>query len=91
MYQKNISFPKKINDIQIKRLSESNIIYLEAFIRRYFRFSLWDEEVRLSYNLTPITTYIAIDSSNHIVGWASYNISFPGCFGPMGVKKIFVD
>ncbi|GAG82421.1 unnamed protein product, partial [marine sediment metagenome] len=57
------------------------------FVKQHFPDGTWPEEVRFSFKLDPPTTFIAKDAKNEIVGWATYNIFFPGSFGPTGVME----
>lgn len=58
------------------------------FMSKAYRMGFWPEEVELTYQNEPITTFIAKDKSNgEIVGWASHSAMFPGSFGPTGVNK----
>lgn len=84
----NYEKPKAIkNEIRFQILSQKQISSLEDFIQKHFRFYNWIEEIRLSYRNNPMSTVIALDNEGQIVGWACFNISFPGCFGPTGVQK----
>ena len=57
------------------------------FVKQHFPDGTWPEEVRFSFKLNPPTTFIAKDAKNEIVGWATYNIFFPGSFGPTGILE----
>ncbi|MFX0142311.1 MAG: GNAT family N-acetyltransferase [Candidatus Hodarchaeota archaeon] len=51
-----------------------------------YRLGFWPDETELTFRNDPITTFIARDSNNKVVGWASHSMLFPGNFGPTGVK-----
>ena len=57
------------------------------FVKQQFPNNTWAAEVKFSLNFNPPTTFIAKDTSNNIVGWASHSQFFPGSFGPTGVKE----
>ncbi len=57
------------------------------FVKQHFPDGTWPEEVKFSFKLHPPTTYIAKDSNNEIVGWATHSLFFPGSFGPTGVVE----
>ena len=66
---------------------KEELISLEFMPRRY-RLIFWSEEINLSFQEDPITTFIARDiKTNKIMGWASHSVQFPGSFGPTGVNK----
>ncbi len=58
-----------------------------AFVEEHFGIGTWPEETSISFETDPPTTYIARDTNNKIVGFATYNAYFPGSFGPTGVLK----
>lgn len=59
-----------------------------SFMPKIYQLSFWSEEIKLSFQNQPITTFIAEGPNTHqILGWASHSIQFPGSFGPTGVKK----
>jgi hypothetical protein len=70
-----------------ERVDEEELVTL-SFMPKLYQLSFWPDEITLSFQKSPIPTFIAIDSSSEkIIGWASHSIQFPGSFGPTGVKK----
>ena len=56
------------------------------FMPKTYRLGFWPEETKLSFKNEPITSFVARDANNRIIGWASHSMLFPGNFGPTGVK-----
>ena len=46
----------------------------------------WGDEVRMAFAGHPITCLTALDGAGHIVGFACYDSTFRGFFGPTGVS-----
>jgi len=57
------------------------------FVKQRFPDNTWADEVKFSFRFQPPTTFIAKDSKNKIIGWATHSQFFPGSFGPTGVDK----
>jgi GNAT superfamily N-acetyltransferase len=57
------------------------------FVKHQFPNNTWATEVKFSFTFSPPTTFIAKDTNNNIVGWATHSQFFPGSFGPTGVKE----
>jgi len=57
------------------------------FVKQQFPNNTWAVEVKFSFTFNPPTTFIAKDTNNNIVGWATHSQFFPGSFGPTGVKQ----
>ena len=57
------------------------------FVKQQFPSNTWAVEVKFSFTFNPPTTFIAKDTNNNIVGWATHSQFFPGSFGPTGVKE----
>lgn len=47
--------------------------------------SSWSEEVHMSLQNDPPTTFVAKKKDGKIIGWATHGLQFPGAFGPTGV------
>lgn len=60
---------------------------LSDFISENF-YQTWADETLDAFSKSPITTIIALDGDK-IVGFASYNVTAPGYFGPTGVDKAY--
>lgn len=80
----------QIDQYKISRATlddKKELLSLEFMPRRY-RLIFWSEEINLSFQEKPITTFIAKNlRTDKIVGWASHSVQFPGSFGPTGVYK----
>jgi GNAT superfamily N-acetyltransferase len=57
------------------------------FVKLHFPEGTWPEEVKSSFERKPPTTFVAKDTKNEIIGWATHSQFFPGSFGPTGVLK----
>ena len=57
------------------------------FMQRRYQLSFWPQEVALSFDDDPITSFVAKEPEGQILGWASHSAHFPGSFGPTGVSK----
>ena len=75
-------------EIRLK-IERINSIYSRSGIDKKYRWSSWPIEIRMSFMNKPISTFVARDQTknNQIIGWATYSVGFPGCFGPTGVSK----
>jgi ribosomal protein S18 acetylase RimI-like enzyme len=82
--------PSAYKGYRVKRAEKSDeeeLVRL-SFMPKLYQWSFWPDEIILSFQNSPITTFIVIDlTSEKIIGWASHSIQFPGSFGPTGVKK----
>jgi len=86
----NIEPSSVIQDCSITRAIENDKEELIAlsFMPKMYRLSSWPAEIELSFDNTPVSTFIAREiGSNKIVGWATHSVGFPGAFGPTGVSK----
>jgi ribosomal protein S18 acetylase RimI-like enzyme len=75
----------KKGEYKYERVQPDDFDRTYNFVKQHFPDGTWPEEVKSSFKLDPPTTFIAKDTKNEIVGWATYNIFFPGSFGPTGV------
>lgn len=67
------------------RPEEFEVTY--SFVKNTFpRNPSWAEELKLSYERSPPTSFIAKNEEGQVIGWASHSVQFPGSFGPTGVK-----
>ena len=49
--------------------------------------STWADEVRMAFAGHPISCLTALDAAGHIIGFACYDATFRGFFGPTGVAS----
>lgn len=49
----------------------------------------WASEVEMAFSGHPITCFVAMDPDNAVRGFACYDTSFRGLFGPTGVEEGF--
>ena len=68
-----------------ERIQTKDYEELIEFVRTNYGHSSWSEEVKLSFQNNPPTTFVAKNKEDQIVGWASHGLQFPGAFGPTGV------
>ncbi|MEM6278877.1 MAG: GNAT family N-acetyltransferase [Verrucomicrobiota bacterium] len=47
----------------------------------------WASEVELAFSGQPIQCFVALDENSDLVGFACYDTSFRGFFGPLGVSE----
>jgi GNAT superfamily N-acetyltransferase len=47
----------------------------------------WASEVEMAFSGHPITCFVALDADSRLAGFACYDTSFRGFFGPTGVLK----
>ncbi len=84
----DISEPESVkNNYTFARIKPDEFELTKKFVKANFRLGFWSQEVTLSFENNPPTTFIAKDKSSAIVGWATHSAHFPGSFGPTGVKK----
>jgi GNAT superfamily N-acetyltransferase len=76
---------KHYREYSFERIGDSDFQNLFNFVKRTFPEGRWAEEVALSFNSEPPTSFTAKDAQNKIIGWASHSHLFPGSFGPTGV------
>jgi GNAT superfamily N-acetyltransferase len=80
---------KELNGIYINRATSEQIAELSnlLFMPLGYRKTSWPAEIRISYKNNPVSTFVAQNSENKIIGWATHSVGFPGTFGPTGVNK----
>ncbi|MDF1859861.1 MAG: GNAT family N-acetyltransferase [Verrucomicrobiales bacterium] len=49
----------------------------------------WASETELAFSRHPLTCFVALDDSSNLIGFACYDTSFKGFFGPTGVDESF--
>ena len=75
----------EVKEFQYERVQSKDFEELLEFVRDNYGHSSWPEEVQLSLQNTPPTTFVAKNKNDQIVGWATHGLQFPGAFGPTGV------
>lgn len=45
----------------------------------------WASEVEMAFSVHPLTCFVALDAESRLAGFACYDTSFRGFFGPTGV------
>jgi len=78
---------KKDNEYKYERVQPIDFEKTFNFVKQHFPNNTWADEVRYSFKLQPPTTFIAKNTKNEIVGWATHSQFFPGSFGPTGVDE----
>jgi predicted N-acetyltransferase YhbS len=87
--------PSEFRGYKLSRATheEKDEIIPLRFMSKIYQWGFWPDETELTFRNTPITTFIARNSNNEVIGWASHNTLFCGGkqkesnFGPTGVKK----
>jgi hypothetical protein len=81
--------PSEFNDINIRRATEQDkaVLLNLSFMPWRYRKSSWPAENILSFKNDPVSTFVALDKNDKILGWATHSVGFPGTFGPTGVEK----
>ncbi len=47
----------------------------------------WASEAEMAFSGHPIRCYVAMNSERELIGFACYDVTFKGFFGPMGVDE----
>jgi GNAT superfamily N-acetyltransferase len=71
--------------MSVRRAEPWDRIALRDFAKQHFN-DLWALEADRAFNQTPITAYVATDG-RQIVGFAVYECTRRGYFGPTGVRE----
>ncbi|MEJ2250265.1 MAG: GNAT family N-acetyltransferase [Candidatus Lokiarchaeota archaeon] len=82
--------PKDLNGFKVSRATpnEKEDLRKLNFMPWRYRIISWPDEIALSYENSPISTFIAKKADdNRVIGFATHSVGFPGSFGPMGVMK----
>lgn len=92
--RQNLTVPLKNLDLKpssenkgyhYERVQTKDFEELLEFVRKNYGYSSWPEEVQISLQNNPPTTFVAKDKEGQIIGWATHGLQFPGAFGPTGV------
>jgi mycothiol synthase len=82
--------PSEVNGYLISRATledEEELVSLR-FMPKLYRLGPWSNEIALSFQHQPVTTFIARDpKTRKILGWATHSVGFPGAFGPTGIER----
>jgi GNAT superfamily N-acetyltransferase len=78
-------FKKELLDIKVKRVLSTDSDSVVDFIQKRFS-PRWASEVKSSLYQANPSCFIAVDEKQ-IVGFACYNATAKGFFGPMGVDE----
>jgi predicted N-acetyltransferase YhbS len=70
----------------VRRAEPWDRIALRDFAKQHFS-DLWALEADRAFNQTPITAYVATDDHQQIIGFAVYECTRRGYFGPTGVRE----
>ncbi len=90
----NLTVP--LNNLDLKPASEYRGYHYERvqtkdfdelikFVRNNYGHSTWHEEVQMSFQNKPPSTFVSKNKEGQIVGFATHGLQFPGAFGPTGV------
>ncbi|WP_162146757.1 GNAT family N-acetyltransferase [Acholeplasma granularum] len=88
LYELKFENQKIIDGIKYLKILPTNFELLIEFIRDNFADTNWASEVKVSLYKTNPTCFIAT-YNNEIVGFAAYDATAKGFFGPTGVKETF--
>jgi ribosomal protein S18 acetylase RimI-like enzyme len=83
LYQLEFSYPE--NDLKFKRVLSPNSDAVIAFVDAHFSKG-WVSESKAALYKTQPTCFVALDGDK-IVGFACYDATAKGYFGPMGVDS----
>jgi len=92
--RQNLTVPLKNLDLKhssenkgyhYERVQTKDFEELLEFVRKNYGYSSWPEEVQISLQNTPPTTFVSKNKDGQIIGWATHGLQFPGAFGPTGV------
>ncbi len=75
------------NGYKYERVQAKDFEKTFRFVKKQFPRGTWAEEVQLSFNIDPPTTFIAKNIKNEIVGFSTHSQFYPGSFGPTGVLE----
>ena len=76
----------KATGIRFLRVLSPNFKKVENFILKEFGEG-WASETTAAFYHDPVSCFIAVDAKSEILGFACYNATGKGFFGPTGVKK----
>lgn len=71
-------------NIKIRRAKAAEKHIVSAWVEQIFEVG-WRSEVEVAYARQPIAVFIAVQDSKQIIGFAAYDATLKGFFGPMGV------
>lgn len=75
-----------ITGIRFVRVLSPNFKKVEKFISKEFGEG-WASETTAAFYRDPVSCFVAVDTENELLGFACYNATGKGFFGPTGVKK----
>ena len=75
-----------ITGIRFMRVLAPNFKRVENFILKEFGEG-WASETTAAFYKDPVSCFVAVDTENELLGFACYNATGKGFFGPTGVKK----
>ena len=78
---------KSDDAFDLRRILSPDVYHLESFIQTYFSLG-WDSEIKAGCFKVNPTVFIAI-KDGQIVGFAGYDCTAKGYFGPTGVHPKF--
>ena len=85
---KDFAEPKQeLSDYTFQRVTPEYFEPTLQFVKKAFIAPTWPGEVKITFNSTTPSTFIALDPQKDVVGFASHSTCFKGSFGPTGVLK----
>jgi GNAT superfamily N-acetyltransferase len=78
---------KNYREFSLERIQKEDFQNLFIFVKENFPEGTWAEEVALSLDLVPPTSFVAKDLNGNIIGWSTHSQLFSGSFGPTGVLQ----
>ncbi len=76
---------QQANGVMIRLAIAPEKHLVTQWVRKHFSAG-WESECEISFHRTPISCYIAV-RDNQILGFACYDATCRGFFGPIGVAK----
>ena len=77
---------EKLEGISIQRPLAADRKRVVKWVEKNFR-DRWASEVEMAFSQHPLTCFIALGEGGKLLGFACYNTSFNGFFGPTGVDE----
>ena len=77
---------KQENGIIIKQACRGDKHLIIDFIKQNFNADIWPNECDKALNNDPVSCFVAV-KNKELVGFACYDATTRGFFGPIGVKK----
>ncbi len=78
----------RADGILVRRAKAWEAPHLRDFILRQQFIPVWAEEASVAFSNKPVSAFLAFDAAR-IVGFAAYECTYRGLFGPIGVDPAY--